>query len=86
MFFFFNWASVTYVLPYLDQDYKNFKIIAILAIVHHPVFYLKTQHFRDRIFNWKTGQWVLSKILIVILIYHCHKPIDLSYKNFNLLL
>jgi hypothetical protein len=26
-------------------------------------------------FKWKTGRWIMSRIMIVILIYHRHKPI-----------
>jgi hypothetical protein len=28
-------------------------------------------------FKQKTGRWTMSRIVIVILIYHGHKPIDL---------
>jgi hypothetical protein len=27
-------------------------------------------------FEWNTGRWIMSRIAIVILIYHRHKPID----------
>jgi hypothetical protein len=27
-------------------------------------------------FKQKTGRWIMSRIVIVILIYHSHKPID----------
>jgi hypothetical protein len=27
-------------------------------------------------FKLKTGRWIMSRIVIVILIYHRHKPID----------
>jgi hypothetical protein len=32
-------------------------------------------------YKQKTGRWIMPRIVIVILIYYCHKPID----NINLL-
>jgi hypothetical protein len=28
-----------------------------------------------------TGQWIMSRIVIVILIYHHHRPIDHNYND-----
>jgi hypothetical protein len=30
-------------------------------------------------FKWKTGRWLMSRIVLIVLIYHRHKAIDLIY-------
>jgi hypothetical protein len=39
--------------------------------------FLCLEHLHDtQCFKWKTGRRIISRIVIVILIYHRHKPID----------
>jgi hypothetical protein len=40
-----------------------------------PVRYGQTYRV-ELSFKLKTGRWVMSRIVIIILIYHRHKPID----------
>jgi hypothetical protein len=41
-----------------------------------PVRYGQTYRV-ELCFKQKTGRWIMSRIVIVILIYHRHKPIDI---------
>jgi hypothetical protein len=54
--------------------------ITILVVIHRLFFYLNTRRFGDwSLFSSLSGTYstyYLSKIMIVILIYHHHKPID----------
>jgi hypothetical protein len=34
-------------------------------------------HSLKRVFNWKAGRYIMSRIAIIILIYYCHKQADL---------
>jgi hypothetical protein len=45
-----------------------------------PVRYGKPYRFVLS-FKYKTGRWIKSRIVIVILIYHRHKPIDIGSRT-----
>jgi hypothetical protein len=69
-------------------------IIRILDIIHRPVLYLNTMFLRlnsvseTSCFKQKTERWIMSRIVLIILIYHRHKSIDSinllgSYRRHN---
>jgi hypothetical protein len=48
-----------------------------------PVRYGKT-YTVEKCFKYKAGLWIMSRNVIVTLIYHYHKPIDLISNNFDI--
>jgi hypothetical protein len=56
--------------------------IAVLDMIHRPVFYFKTRHYGDwslspnHCFKQKTGRQVTSRIVVAISIYCHHKSTD----------
>jgi hypothetical protein len=73
------------ISPPVPEDHsprqKYFKLsstitIIILDIIHRHVV-LKTRRFGDwNLSCKKTGRWIMYRIVIVILIYHRHRPIE----------
>jgi hypothetical protein len=87
-FFTFTWvAKPTKCMWKLWTLYSHITI-AVLEMVSRPVIYLKHcvsetgfsssggSYSVELSFNLNTTRWVMSRIVIVILIYHRHKPID----------
>jgi hypothetical protein len=56
----------------------------ILEIIHRPVFFYLKRNVSETessllnvVLKYRTGTWIMSRILLVMLTYHLHKSIDL---------